>query len=95
MSVFRRAFYVCAFVILVLELLSLAREPGSGPSTAEIEGIIARSMQTQPVPASDVRCVRPASGAATCIATLWDGSRVRVAAAVNPVTGRVTSTVGR
>ena len=90
---YRRAFYVCATVILVLELLAFAREPGSGPSTAEIEGIIARTLQAQPQHVSDVRCVRPASGAATCVATMWDGSRVRVAAAIDPVTGRVTSTV--
>ena len=91
---YRRAFYVCALVILVLELLAYTRQPGTGPSTAEIEGIIARTMQSRPDRVSDVRCVRPASGAATCVATLWDGRRVRVAAAINPDTGQVTSTLG-
>jgi hypothetical protein len=88
----RRTFVVCALSVLALELLALGRQPMPGPSTAEIEGIVAGELQTREGPVSDVRCARRADDAATCVAVMYDGSRTRVAAAVDPDTGRVAST---
>ena len=87
----QRVFIICALAILALELLALGRLPPSGPSTAEIEGIVARQLQAGNQSVSDVRCTRRTDDAATCVAILYDGSRTRLAAAIDLDTGRVVS----
>ena len=91
----QRTFVACALVVLALELLALGRRPLPGPRTAEVERIVAEELQTQDGPVSDVRCVRGADDEATCVALMYDGSRIRVAASIDRETGHVTSTVER
>jgi hypothetical protein len=88
-----RTFIVCALVILMLELLALGSRPVRGPSTAELERIVADDLQAEAGPVSDVRCVRHAEDAARCVALMYDGSRTLVAASIDSKTGRVASTV--
>jgi hypothetical protein len=88
-----RTFIVCALVILMLELLALGSRPVRGPSTAELERIVADELQAEAGPVSDVRCVRNAEDAARCVALMYDGSRTLVAASIDSKTGRVASTV--
>jgi hypothetical protein len=88
-----RTFIVCALVVLMLELLALGRQPVAGPSTAELERIVAGELQERDGPVSDVRCVRRADDAARCVALMYDGSRTQVAASIDLETGRVASTV--
>jgi hypothetical protein len=88
----RRYFAICALTVLALELLALGRQPLPGPTTAEIEGIVAAKLQTREGPVSDVRCTRRADDAATCVAVMYDGTRTRVVADVDADTGRVAST---
>jgi hypothetical protein len=90
-----RTFVACALVVLVLELLALDRQPLPGPSTAEVERLVAGAVQTRYGPVSDVRCVRGADDAATCVALMYDGSRSRVAASIDPETGEVTPKLER
>ena len=90
-----RAFVACALVVLLLELLALDRQPLAGPSTAEVERLVAGALQTRSDPVSDVRCVRGADDAATCVALMYDGSRIRVAASIDPETGEVTPKLER
>lgn len=89
----QRTFMACALVVLALELVALGRRPVGGPSTAEVERIVAGELQTHAGPVSDVRCVRPADDAATCVALMYDGWRIRVAASIDSRTGRVASKV--
>jgi hypothetical protein len=91
----QRTFVACALVVLALELLALGRRPVLGPSTAEVERVVAGELQRRDGPVSDVRCVRGADDAATCVALMYDGSRIRVAASIDRETGRVDSTVER
>jgi hypothetical protein len=89
-----RAFVVCALVVLGLELLALGREPVRGPTTAEVERVVARELQSRHEgPVSDVRCVRRAPDAATCVALMYDGRRTRLAVTIDFDTGRVDSIV--
>ena len=88
-----QAFIVCALVVLVLELLALGTRPVRGPSTAEVERIVARELQVRDGPVSDVRCVRHRDDAARCVALMFDGSRTQVAASIDGKTGRVASRV--
>src|SRR5215216_3333646 len=87
----RQVFFVCALAVLALELLALGHQPTRGPSTAEIEGTLARDIQVRDGPVSDVRCTRPAEDAARCVALMYDGTRMGVAAVIDPDTGRVAS----
>jgi len=91
----RRAFLVCALAVLALELLALGRGPAPAPSTADVERIVAGDLLTQRQLVSDVRCVRPSYGEATCIALMYDGSRTRVAVRVDQQTGRVAAMAER
>jgi hypothetical protein len=84
---------VCLLVVLTLELLALGRQPVRGPSTAELEGIVAGQLQAREGPVSDVRCVRRADDAARCVALMYDGSRTVVAASIDGETGQVASRV--
>ena len=84
----QRTFLACALVVLALELLALGRRPMAGPSAAEVERIVARELQSHEGPVSDVRCVRGADDAATCVALMYDGWRIRVAASIDRETGR-------
>ena len=84
---------VCALVVLMLELLALGNRPVRGPSTADVERIVAGELQVRAGPVSDVRCVRHAADAARCVALMYDGSRTSVAASIDPKTGRVASRV--
>ena len=84
-----QTFVVCALVVLTLELLALGRHPVLGPSTAEVEGIVAGRLQQRDGPVSDVRCVRPADDSATCVALMYDGSRTKVVASIDRKTGQV------
>ena len=43
-----RTFVVCALVVLMLELLALGRRPVRGPSTAELERIVASQCRSGP-----------------------------------------------
>jgi hypothetical protein len=88
----RRAFVICALAILVLELLALDHQPMAGPATAEIERILAAQLQDRHQPVGDVRCVRREYDEAICVATMYPGVRTRVAATIDPETGRVAST---
>jgi hypothetical protein len=88
-----RTFIVCALVVLMLELLALGSRPVRGPSTAELERIVADDLQVRAGPVSDVRCVRHRDDAARCVALMYDGSRTLVAASIDHKTGRVASTV--
>ena len=88
-----RTFVVCALVVLMLELLALGRHPVRGPSTAELERIVAGQVQDRDGPVSDVRCVRRTDDAADCVALMYDGWRIQVAATVDEETGHVASTV--
>ena len=87
-----RTFIVCALVVLGLELLALGRHPVRGPSTADVERIVAGQLQERDGPVSDVRCVRRADDAASCVALMYDGSRTQVAASIDRNTGLVEST---
>ena len=89
----QRTFLACALVVLALELLALGRRPTAGPSTADVERIVAGDLQTREGPVSDVRCVRRADDAATCVALMYDGWRIRVAASIDRETGQVVSKV--
>ena len=89
----QRTFVACALVVLALELLALGRPPRAGPSTAEVEWMVVEDLQTRDGPVSDVRCVRRADDAATCVALMYDGSRIRVAASIDRETGHVASKV--
>jgi len=91
----RAAFLAVALAVLALELLALGHQPLRGPSTAEIEGILARDIQVHAGPVSDVRCARPADDVARCVALMYDGTRTRVAATVDSHTGRVAPTLER
>jgi hypothetical protein len=86
-----QTFVVCALVVLMLELLALGHHPVRGPSTAEVEGIVAGRLQQRDGPVSDVRCVRRADDAATCVALMYDGSRTKVVAGIDLKTGQVAS----
>ena len=89
-----RVFVVCALLVLGLELLALERQPMRGPSTAEVERIVAGALQVRHAgPVSDVRCVRRADDAATCVALMYSGWRTRVAVSLDFKTGRVVSIV--
>jgi hypothetical protein len=88
----RRAFVICALVVLALELLALGQARMPGPATAEIERIVAGQLQDRHRPVGDVRCVRRAYDEATCVATMYPGLRTRVAVTVDSETGRVAST---
>jgi hypothetical protein len=88
----RRAFVICALVVLALELLALSEPHMPGPATAEIERVVAAQLQDMHQPVGDVRCVRRASDEASCVATMYPGLRTRVAATIDSETGRVTST---
>jgi hypothetical protein len=89
----RRAFYVCALVVLALELLALGQRRMPGPATAEIERIVSGQLQETHRQVGEVRCVRRAYDEATCVATIYPGLRTRVAATVDSETGRIASTV--
>ena len=89
----QRTFLACSLVVLALELLALGRRPMAGPSTADVERIVAGQLQTREGPVSDVRCVRRADDAATCVALMYDGWRIRVAASIDRETGQVASKV--
>jgi hypothetical protein len=89
----QRTFVACALVVLALELLALGKRPMPGPSTAEVERMVAEDLQTRDGPVSDVRCVPRADDAATCVALMYDGLRIRVAASIDRETGRVASKV--
>ena len=89
----QRTFLACSLVVLALELLALGRRPMVGPSTADVERIVAGELQTREGPVSDVRCVRRADDAATCVALMYDSSRIRVAASIDRETGQVASKV--
>jgi hypothetical protein len=91
----QRTFVVIALVVLVLELLALGRRPLPGPTTAEVEGIVARQLQAREGPVSDVRCVRRADDAATCVALMYGGMRTRVSTTIDRETGRVVAKVQR
>jgi hypothetical protein len=88
-----RTFIACALVVLMLELLALGSRPVGGPSTAELERIVADDLQVEAGPVSDVRCVRHRDDAARCVALMYDGSRTQVLADIDSETGRVASTV--
>ena len=91
----RRVFLVCALVVLALELLALGRGPAPATSTADMERMVAGNLRTQRQLVSDVRCVRPSYGEATCIALMYNGSRTRVAVRVDQQTGRVAAMAER
>lgn len=57
--------------------------------------MVAEDLQAREELVSDVRCVRGADDAATCVALMYDGSRIRVAASIDPETGHVASKVER
>lgn len=57
--------------------------------------MVAEELQTRDGPVSDVRCVRGADDAATCVALMYDGSRIRAAASIDRETGHVASKVER
>jgi hypothetical protein len=89
----QRTFVACALVVLALELLALGGRPMPGPSTAEVERMVAGELQVREGPVSDVRCVRRADDVATCVALMYDGWRLRVAASIDRETGQVASKV--
>jgi len=89
-----RTFAACALLVLAVELLALGRQPVRGPSTAEVERIVAGELQVRNhEPVSDVRCVRRADDAATCVALMYGGWRTRVAVTIDFETRRVESIV--
>ena len=87
----RRAFVICALVMLVVELLALSHQPLAGPPTAEIERILAGQLQHRNRPVDDVRCARRGHDEAICVATMYPGVRTRVVATIDAETGRVAS----
>jgi hypothetical protein len=86
-------FVACALVVLALELLALGPRSMPGPSSAEIERMVAAELQVREGPVSDVRCVRRAVDAATCVALMYEGWRIRVAASIDRDTGQVASKI--